>query len=49
MNRVIKKEGIVLKTIPHREQAQIVYILTSDGLDSAIVRGALKPVVKLVF
>lgn len=43
MNRVVKKEGIVLKTIPHREQAQIVYILTSDGLDSAIVRGALKP------
>lgn len=43
MDRVVKKEGIVLKTIPHREQAQIVYILTPDGLDSSIVRGASKP------
>jgi DNA repair protein RecO (recombination protein O) len=38
-----KREGIVLKAIEHRDNAQIISLLTDEGLDSVIVRGALKP------
>ncbi len=34
------EQGIVLKTIDYQENSKIIYILTNDGIKSAIVRGA---------
>lgn len=34
------EQGIVLKTIDYQENSKIIYILTCNGLKSAIVRGA---------
>lgn len=34
------EQGIVLKTIDYQENSKIIYILTNEGIKSAIVRGA---------
>lgn len=36
------EKGIVLKTIDYQENSKIIYIMTENGLKSAIVRGAKK-------
>ena len=37
-----KKEGIVLKTMDYQENSKIIYLITNNGIDSIIVRGANK-------
>lgn len=37
-----KKEGIILNSIIYQENSKILYILSSDGIDSVLVRGAKK-------
>ena len=34
------EQGIVLKTIDYQENSKIIYLLTSKGIVSAVVRGA---------
>lgn len=34
------EQGIIIKTIDYQENSKIVYLLTNDGIKSAIVRGA---------
>lgn len=38
----MKKQGIILKTIPYKENSKIVYFFTEEGKVSAIARGAKK-------
>ena len=38
----MKKEGIVLKGISYQETSKIIYVLTSDGVESCLVRSANK-------
>ena len=42
MQKKIKFTGIVLKNRDYQDNAQIIYVLTKDNLDSILVRGAKK-------
>ncbi len=42
MKPVTLKEGIILKTTDYKDQAALVTILTKDGLENFILRGAKK-------
>lgn len=42
MKPVMLKEGVILKATDYKEQAELVYILTKDGIENFIIRGAKK-------
>jgi DNA repair protein RecO (recombination protein O) len=42
MQKKIQFTGIVLKNLDYQDNAQIIYVLTKDNLDSILVRGAKK-------
>lgn len=42
MKQIIKTEGIVLKTSDYKEQAVLATILTKEGINNYIIRGAKK-------
>ena len=42
MERIVRKLGVVLKTSEYKENAMLVKLLTKDGIEQIIVRGAQK-------
>ena len=42
MERIVRKQGILLKTTEYKENAMLVKFLTKDGIEQIIVRGAQK-------
>ncbi len=42
MQKKIRFTGIVLKNLDYQDNAQIIYVLTNDNLESILVRGAKK-------
>ncbi len=42
MQKKIKFTGLVLKNLDYQDNAQIIYVLTNDNLESILVRGAKK-------